>query len=95
MSKKNEDAPLRSFILNERARKGKTAITISTHCFLFVGTSFVHLTIKANVGLVKNMCLFLGRLNLGAFGSVQKKETHRNILLRLFYYAIAHPAYTK
>lgn len=35
-------------------RKEKTSITISTHYFLFVGTSLVHLTIKTYVGLVKN-----------------------------------------
>lgn len=61
--KKNEEKHVGK--VNERRKEGKTSIAISTHYFLFVGTSFdfpttfVHQTIKTYVGLVKNIMLTL------------------------------------
>lgn len=68
--------------------EGKITITISTHCVSFVGTSFVHLAIKACAGLVKNKRLGVWDESKAVLKGGRK---HRNILLRLFDYAIVHP----
>lgn len=70
--------------------EGKAPITISTHCFLFVGTSFVlsSRTIKTYAGLVGKNEPFRAE---GKKGGKARGVWRENAFLRLFDYAIVHP----